>query len=366
MDTIKSIFNSVGGEMVPGLIGAILGVVLSVVFDDALRNMKRQIIRKYKRLFKPKNDFTSDLFSIGDKELNFFVIDGDGKLEFKPEDIETRLVTNAPSLPNEIQVLKDEITQQEMAKKEQGLDYKWNGPLYGLAKYRNSRLGDMEELEVFFHFYLTDYFTFLATNMQLDRSLDSGETIREKYLAYDKLETIQPFLANGFGVVLVIITNDEEVILTKRANTSGARGDEFDVSVVEGVHPTLDLAHGSDGPDLFSAAVRGAKEELGIEINKEEVSFLGYGIDMDYYQWNMIGFAHLPLSSVEIKSIRSRGAPDKWESTLLTFENFTPKNIARIILEVDMWSTAKVALYWTAVRGLGKTNIDRAIKKHKR
>src|SRR5699024_140115 len=90
------------------------------------------------------------------------------------------------------------------------------------------------------------------------------------------------------------------------------------------------------------------------------------GIDMDYYQWNMIGYAHLSLSSAEIKSIRSRGAPDKWEYSLLTFENFTPKNIARIILEMDMWSTAKVALYWTAVRGLGKTNIDRAIKKYKR
>lgn len=26
-----------------------------------------------------------------------------------------------------------------------------------------------------------------------------------------------------------------------------------------------------------------------------------------------------------------------------------------------MWSTAKVALYWTAVRELGKTNIDRVL-----
>src|SRR5699024_5615862 len=95
-----------------------------------------------------------------------------------------------------------------------GLDYKWNGPLYGLAKYRNSRTADQKEMTVLFTFYITDYFTFLATNMQLDKKLQSGETIREKYIPSNELETVQPFLANRFGVVLVVITSDENVILT--------------------------------------------------------------------------------------------------------------------------------------------------------
>lgn len=365
MDAIKDIFSSISGDVVPALIGAIFGLILSVVFDEGLRNIKRQIIRRFKRLFKTKTNYTSDLFSIGNMQTSFFVVDGDGRFEFKPEDIETRLETNPPILPDELQELKKEIELQEKAKKEQGLNYRWNGPLYGLKNYRNNRFGDMEEMEALFHFYKTDYFTFLATNMQLDRQLDSGESIREKYIP-DELEKIQPLLANGFGVVLVVITDDEDVILTKRTQVSGARGNELDVSVVEGVHPTLDLDHASDGPNLFNVAVRGANEELGINIDENLVRFLGYGIDLDYYQWNMIGFAHLPQSSKEIKSIRSRGTSGKWENTLLIYEKFTPKNIARLIIEKDMWSTARVALYWTAVRELGKMNIDRAIKKHQR
>lgn len=215
-------------------------------------------------------------------------------------------------------------------------------------------------MTVLFTFYITDYFTFLATNMQLDKKLQSGETIREKYIPSNELETVQPFLANGFGVVLVVITSDENVILTKRTGMSGARANE--ISVVEGVHPSLDRHSVNDGPDLFNTVVRGANEELGIIINKDIITFLGYGIDLDYYQWNIIGFAHVPQTAQEIKHLRSRGAAGKWENSLLVFENFLPKNIAKVINEKEMWSTAKVALYWTAVRELGKRNIDRAIK----
>lgn len=214
LEAIKGILSSISGEILPGLIGAILGVIFSVIFDDGLRNLKRNIKRKYKRLFTEKNEFTSHLFSFGDIETKFFVVDGDGQLEFRPDDIECRVINEKIHLPEDLQQIKNEIAAQETTKKEKGLDYKWNGPLYGLAKYRNSRTADQEEMTVLFTFYITDYFTFLATNMQLDKKLQSGETIREKYIPSNELETVQPFLANGFGVVLVVITSDENVILT--------------------------------------------------------------------------------------------------------------------------------------------------------
>jgi hypothetical protein len=215
-------------------------------------------------------------------------------------------------------------------------------------------------MTVLFNFFKTDYFTFLATNMQLNKKLDSGKRIGEEYIPFEQLENVQPILANGFGIVLVVITSDENIILTQRTGISGARGNEMDISVVEGVHPLLDRHSINDGPDLFNTAVRGANEELGIIINKDIIKFLGYGIDLDFYQWNMIGYAHVPQTAKEIQDIRSRGTSGKWENTLLIFKNFSSKNIAELIVNENMWSTAKVALYWTAVRELGKNNIDRA------
>ncbi len=359
---MKNIIGSINSEIIPALIGAIVGLMISVVFDEGLREFKRKVKRKYKRLFSVKNDENSHLFSFGNTTTNFFVVDGDGQSEFKPENIECRVVNKEVPLPEEIELIKQEITEQETEKKLNGLEYKWNGPLYGLAKYRQSRTADKEDMTVIFNFFKTDYYTFQATNMQLDRRLDSGKTIREEYIPYNNLGEIQSSLANGFGVALLVITSDENIILSQRTENSGSRGSEMDISVVEGVHPLLDRHSVNDGPDLFNTAVRGANEELGIIVNKDEIHFLGYGVDVDYYQWNMIGFTHVPQTAQEIKDIRSRGTSGKWENTSLVFKNFTPKEMAELIVNGDMWSTAKVALYWTAVRELGKNNIDRAIK----
>ena len=117
METIKGIFGSISGEILPGLIGAILGVLLSVVFDDGLRNLKRKIKRRYRRLFTTKNEFTSHLFSFGETETNFFVVDGDGQFEFSPEDIECRITSEKITLPDELQIIKDNIAAQEEEKK---------------------------------------------------------------------------------------------------------------------------------------------------------------------------------------------------------------------------------------------------------
>lgn len=363
LEKVKIIIESILSEMLPAIIGAIIGLIFSVIFDEGLRNLKRKVIRSYRRLFTEENEFKSHLFNLNNSPISFYVIDGDGQIDFKPENIECRVSNEPVELPQEIKALKEEIIKIEENKKAQGLDHKWNGPLYGLAKYRQSRTPDKEDMTVLFNFFHTDYFTFSATNLQLDRTLLSGKTIREEYIPHENLERVEPVLANGFGIVLVIITSDENIIMTKRTNVSGARGNEIDVSVVEGVHPLLDRHSLNDGPDLFNTAVRGANEELGIIINKDIIKFLGYGVDLDYYQWNMIGYAYVPYTAREIQDIRSRGTSGKWENSLLIYKNFTPKEVANIIVNEEMWSTAKVALYWTAVRELGKNNVDRALDK---
>ncbi|MFF2753504.1 hypothetical protein ACFVR1_07050 [Psychrobacillus sp. NPDC058041] len=361
---IKEIFSLIMREVFPAFVGAIVGLFISLIFDDSLRSMKRNIKRKYKRLFSEKNENKSDFFSIGNVPTSFFVIDGDGQSVFKPSNIECRVTTDSIQLPPELEVLKQEFAAKEREKELNGLDFKWNGPLFGLERYRNSRKNGKEEMSVLFNFFNTDYYTFLATNMQLNRKLNNtGKTIDETYIPRNQLEKLQPILANGFGVVLVIITSDENIILTTRTVNSGPRKSQLDISVVEGVHPVLDRHSENDGPDLYNTAIRGAYEELGVSIDRSTINFLGYGIDLDFYQWNIIGYAQVAETAKEIREIRSRGTSGKWENTLLTFKNFTTKDLAETITTEAIWSTAKVALYWTGVRELGKKKIDRSLSK---
>ncbi|MFD1415752.1 hypothetical protein [Oceanobacillus jeddahense] len=355
MGTVEGIINAIGSEVFSALIGAIVGLVISVIFDDSLRALKKKIKRKYKRMFSVKNEPKSDYFSFGNTKLNFFVVEGDGQSEFSPDNVECKVTNETFALPEELAVLKQEIEEEEDKKKANGLPSKWNGPLYGVARYRQTRTEDMEEMGVVFSFYQTDYFTFAATNLQLDRKLDSGQTIGEKYIPHESLGDVQPFLANGFGIVLVVITADENIILTQRIKSSGARGGEMDVSLVEGVHPSMDKQKsGNKGPNLYETASRGAEEELGFSIDKSDIHFLGYGIDLDFYQWNMIGYARVPETAQQIKDIRSRGASGKWENSSLLFKNFNVENMTELIMNEEMWSTAKVALYWTAIGEFGK------------
>lgn len=46
--------------------------------------------------------------------------------------------------PTEIELFKQEIADEEAMKEKQGLQQKWNGPFYGLAKYQHGRTADLE------------------------------------------------------------------------------------------------------------------------------------------------------------------------------------------------------------------------------
>src|SRR5699024_12700879 len=82
-------------ELFPALLGAIFGLVLSVVFDDALRNIKRKIKRRFKRIFKGKNDLNSHLFMLGDEEIDFYVVEGDGDITLEHGSIKTSKIGRA-------------------------------------------------------------------------------------------------------------------------------------------------------------------------------------------------------------------------------------------------------------------------------
>src|SRR5690625_601786 len=149
-------------ELFPALLGAVFGLLLSIIFDEPLRDVKRNIKRRFRRLFKVKNDFNSHLFTIGDKETDFYIIDGDGEATFDYGSIETNITQKQVELPGDIQGIKDDISREENKKREENLPFSWNGSLYGLTRYRMGRDEETEEPTVVFTFHQTDYYTFLA------------------------------------------------------------------------------------------------------------------------------------------------------------------------------------------------------------
>ncbi len=296
--------------IVSAIVGGIIGLLIGVVFEETLHTAKKRfskwvrtaIYRKRMTVRKPET------FSLGKMTVPWLVIDGDGELSYTPETIRCRVEDTQVSLPPEIQTLRASIEERENSKKLNGQESLWNGPLYALERYAIGRTIPDENLDVVFTFRPTDYYTFQATVKSLDLNLlnpPATLTLRQKYLLSQDLSQPIPFLSNGFGVALTIITGDQKLILTHRQTTTGIRAGEVDVSVVEGIHPEKHRSTIYRGPDLYLVAILGANEELGISLVQDEIAFLGFGVDTEYYQWNLIGMARVKETPERVREMGS-------------------------------------------------------------
>jgi len=354
--------------IISSLVGGIIGLILGVVFEEPLKTAKKSLVKRIRTIFLRKRLVipSPETFALGNLKTAWLVIDGNGELSYTPETIKCRVETTPITLPPEIQSLRKSIEERERKKKDKGQDYQWNGPLYALERYSIGRTIPDENLEVVFTFRTTDYFTFQATVASLDLNLvkpPATLTIRQKYLQNQNLLQPIPFLANGFGVVLVIITSDQKIILSRRSDRSGVRPGEIDVSVVEALHPILDRSIKQLAPDLYHAAIRGAQEELGIELVQDDIIFLGFGVDIEYYQWNMLGMAHTSETAMQVLEKRKCGTRGKWELKTLEIIDSNPKVVLNFLRKEKMWSTTLVAIYWALVHEYGKKQVDKIAKE---
>lgn len=350
--------------MTDALIGGIVGLLLGVIFEDPLKDMWRAITRFFRRLFVKQKDVQDPYyFSLGSEMTSFVVCDGDGEMTFAPENIETRLTSTKPAFEEDLQELKNEIERIQEENLQNGESHSWNGPLFALEKHMILRTNINEDMKAVFTFTPSDYYTFKAINTNLDKMLPNGQTIKEKYLAHANHKRPIVQIANGFGVALVVVTADGQTILTKRSPESGVRPDELDIGIVEAVHPSQDRHASGQGPDFYKTSIRGAKEELGLTVSEQDIKLLGYGVDEEYYQWNIIGILYCKETSEEIVQNRSRGISGKWELEDLRFVPFKINQILKILKEEKMWSTAKIALYWGLIHDHTRSSVDARVRK---
>jgi hypothetical protein len=211
----------------------------------------------------------------------------------------------------------------------------------------------------------SDYFTLLATTRSLDLNLEDPPavlTLRQKYLQGHDFSQPIAFLANGFGVALIILTREGRFIFIRRSQDVSVRKGELDVSVVEGVHPLLDHATSYAGPNLFNTAIRGAKEELGVDLSQSNICFLGFGVDIVYYDWGLVGLAHSSLTAKQILENRSHGTGGKWETKNIELVDGEPHSVFYYLKDKKMWSVGWLTVYWALVHEWGQKKVHAAAR----
>lgn len=354
--------------VISSLVGALFGLLVGIIFEESLYRTKKRFLKWVHTIsYRPRSHIHHpETFSLGKLKTSWLTIDGDGDLTYTPETIKCVVDGTPWPLPPDIKEIRDSIENREIEKKNQGLNYQWNGPLYALDRYVVSRTVPNEDMEITLVFRPTDYYTFQATVMSLDDNLvqpPATLTLRQKYLQGRDLAQPIPFLANGFGIVLVILTKDRKLIFARRHQNTGMRPGEFDVSVVEGTHPVLDRLTTQRGPDIYRTVIRGALEELGIELIQSDITFLGFGVDVEYYQWALLGVACIEQTVEQALELRRRGISGKWENETFEVVDSDPIRVFNYVRNRKIWSAALVAVYWALVHEYGRRRVDIAVKQ---
>ena len=352
------------------LLSGLIGVFLTVLFQDSFVTFRNKVIRWWRRFrSKPKQPpKPSENFRFGNLVVPWIVVDGDGELEYTPETILCSYEPREQELPQDLLEIRNQIKQQEEEKRRGGLPHHWNGPRYALDRYVIGRTDWEENLSLQLWFRPSDYFTFLATNMSLDRKIfmeGKPITVREKYLKQFDAHTPAKFFSNSFGLVLAVITSDAYLLISQRSNLTGSRPSQFNVSADEGLSRNLDRDERSgDAPDVFRCAIRGATEELNIGFKTSEITILSFGVDTQLSQWGFLAMAKTDRKAEEIFEWRASGVKDKWENMQLHAVPFEPNSVVQFVLSHGPWAPeALVCIYHTLVHEFRRQSVETAIKR---
>lgn len=346
--------------VVGAIVGAVAGLGLSVYFQDGWKaGVDRRRRRRQARAIGEMRDSADGGVILGSRTTSVHLIEGDGESVFEPNQVTVHLRETTADLPEVVLAAKKLMSRRlnGQAPVRGSTVAPWNSrTLVALSSYRSSRSGTDESVSLHLETTRTDYATFAATVLNLDQGFVHEDKpgrrvpVVLRHLYFPTRSHVDaavrrpvPFLANGLGVLLLLFTDDNKVILTRRRDSSFARPGERDVSVVEGVHTTHD-AIGGGRLDVVTSATRGCREELGLDVTRNDVRLLALAVDMKFYQWSFFGLVEARCSAHEVLQRHSLHAKDRWEGKLEVLAA-EPAVVLERLKADEAWDSALVCAY---------------------
>lgn len=324
------------------LLSFIAGIATSIaaemlwewIRDNGARTVKRRLARFHRPKPAPAGFLT-----IGDTQVPWVVC---AYGPYSRENIKILYNPHETKKPPEIQRLYDELIKDVKKREAKGDPIPFNGLGYKLEKFFvGARTGPGEEPALTLGFRPTDYFSMLVTDARLDEPIvvdNVKTTLRKRYadrvdLAYSPV----PEFATHFGVGIMVVTLDGQIVFSERGPTA-VDSYVFFPSVAEGSSRPVD-AGPSGGPDPYRTAVRGIAEELGIEVSTDQIRFLSFGANAVICEYALCGVVHIDQTADDLLRIRNLGVPkDRWESQKLHFVPFQPEAVAEFMARNKPWS----------------------------
>lgn len=260
---------------------------------------------------------------------------------FSTKEILTHIEAEEAEKPPLFEKLANDALAQNELRKQKGIRGWSDNKTLCLAAITDHMADDEEERRsISLHFQQSHY------RYNVIAKQEAGAEFRWRALQESRFP-IQPvsYLASGVGICInVICDGGTSIVIGQRSNDETFRKGEFDIAVVEGIRPSVDVIDGKI--NITSVAHRALSEELGL--NKavkeknigdliERLVIFEFGCDLEFYQWNFLAFAEVNLDFETIYAAWQK-AKDRKENQTLRKIPFDRNEIERFMQERAIWS----------------------------
>lgn len=325
-----------------GLVNFIAGLfgklVFDILFGDRVKKAADQRRDKQRRTTGDANSaevakrLSGRLFSFGGLRTTIYVLDLNLN-GYPPDALCSRPVAFDEKVPEKYAVLYREHRSKWVDKLATGQIFEGAKAVIP-RRISTDRVGSKESKILRFEYSLTQGYVHGRTVADVFRNLDEASRAQ---IVLEPSETMDPFLSQGFGVYLAVISSDNQLAFTQRSSKLGVNPGRIMCGVAE-LTNELDVLN--DRVDLFVTANRALSEELGINLQQDEFSSIKLTaciFDTQYHAWAMVGSVDLRgfpgkySSDVLLEYTSTAKARDKWEFAELLFIPFTADSVAGYI-----------------------------------
>ncbi|MBD7919951.1 hypothetical protein H9657_16895 [Cellulomonas sp. Sa3CUA2] len=350
-------------EAVTGFVGPLLlGVIATMLVEAAtgrtLGVLVRQRFRRRARRRLERLGTHGDLIRRADECLYTieFVPDGwrhdDLQVKHRPRELSRALTRADPRhLPTSASGLlaKIEAERERLA----GPDADgWNGDSLGVEAIRMSRVGTEERPNLVLTLVPSDFAAAQVCSALWQERFDADGTEPPAGLDLDRPV---PGMVHAVGLNATVVTDDDQLILVRRSSRASSGRSGWHISVNEGMQDRDRDARNALDPHL--GLVRGVAEELGVDIDTENVRFHTAMWDLRRYQFGLLGHVDLEgsgITAADIVLARRHGlAQDKFENSRLVVIPWTLDSVAKVLAEDDWVAHGWLNLVHSAISTFG-------------
>lgn len=283
-----------------------------------------------------------DALPLGDYQTSWVESEKAAEGGFKEGEVLIRAIDEEVKPPKVFVKRADDAAKQNELKKQNGIRGWSDNQTFCLDSVVTSISNDCEERNLL--------------NLTMKRSWYRYNVIAKQEAAADfRWEALQnmshpikpeAYLASGVGICInVICDGGKSIVLGQRSDHETFRKGEYDVAVVEGIRPNGDIEQGI--VDIVKVAYRALSEELGLDektlgkpLNSviQEIKVFEFGCDLEFYQWNFIGFAKVNLDFDTIYRCWQK-AKDRKENQTIRAHKFDKKALQDTFSKTPIWSS---------------------------